>query len=123
MKIYMKMKRIILFLTFILFSFNLSAQALSEKETNAIHKEHMKAEKEMKRAEKKHKKAEKEHQKKEKARKNLEKTKKKYQDNLLKYQKLKDKGKLNAETEAKWLKKLDKLNENVLKAEKKLKKA
>ncbi|WP_191858639.1 hypothetical protein [Hanstruepera ponticola] len=115
------MKGIILFLALIMFSFNLSAQGLSEKETKAIHKEHQKAEKEMKRAEKKHKKAEKEHQKKEKARKNLENAKEKYEDNQSKYQKLKAKGKLDADAEEKWLKKLDKLNENIIKTEKKLK--
>ena len=39
-------------------SFNVSAQKMTEKESNAIHKAHKKAEKEMRRAEKKHKKAE-----------------------------------------------------------------
>lgn len=115
------MKRVILFMALSIIGFNLSAQEMSEKETKAIHKEHKKAEKDMKRAEKEHKKAEKAHQKNEKARKNLEKAKEKHQDAEEKYNKLKSRGKLSPEAEEKWLKKIDKLNENILKAEKKLK--
>ncbi|WP_223032576.1 hypothetical protein [Hanstruepera marina] len=117
------MKRVVLFLGLLLISFNLSAQEMTEKETKAIHKEHKKAERDMKRAEKKHKKAEKEHKNKEKSRKDLEKAKNKYQKANIKYETLKNKGTLEPKTEERWLQKLDRLNEDIIKAEKKFKRA
>jgi len=79
-----------------------------------------KAENDLKNAEKKQKKAEKELKAKDKAQSNYEKAGNKYNDAIKKYEKLKRKGKLSPNDEAKWLEKIDNLNEDISKAKRKL---
>jgi chromosome segregation ATPase len=97
---------------------------LKKKEEERIkkaEKEQKKAEKDKKRAESKQKKAEKALRQKEKIQSNYEKAAKNYEQAQSKYERLKKRGKLAPEDEAKWLEKIKKLNERVEKAEKKLK--
>jgi phenylalanyl-tRNA synthetase alpha subunit len=79
-----------------------------------------KAENDLKNAEKKQKKAEKELKARDKAQSNYEKAGNKYNDAIKKYEKLKRKGKLSPNDEAKWLEKIDNLNEDISKAKRKL---
>jgi len=79
-----------------------------------------KAESDLKNAEKKQKKAEKELKARDKAQSNYEKAGNKYNDAIKKYEKLKRKGKLSPNDEAKWLEKIDNLNEDISKAKRKL---
>jgi len=94
-----------------------------EKRLKNAEKDQKKAEKDRKRAESKQKKAEKELKQKEKAQSNYEKATKNYSQAQSKYERLKQKGKLSPKDEAKWLKKLESLNEKVAKAEKKMKRS
>lgn len=93
---------------------------LEKAEAEKTQKRIEKAEKEQKKAEKKQKKAEKALKQKEKAQSNYDKATKKHQDALKKYEKLKNKGKLSPQDEAKWLEKIEKLNANISKAKRKL---
>jgi len=79
-----------------------------------------KAESDLKNAEKKQKKAEKELKARDKAQSNYEKAGNKYNDAIEKYEKLKRKGKLSPNDEAKWLEKIDNLNKDIDKARRKL---
>ncbi len=79
-----------------------------------------KAENDLKTAEKKQKKAEKELKARDKAQSNYKKAGDKYNDAINKYEKLKRKGKLSPNDEAKWLEKIDRLNEDIDKAKRKL---
>ena len=81
-----------------------------------------KKEKTQKKAEKDLKKAEKELKKRQKTQNNLYKNQDKYNKDLRKYEKLKYKGKLSPENEAKWLKKLAKEKEKLEDSKKKLRK-
>lgn len=90
------------------------------KEREISEKAIKKAEKDQKQAEKKQKKAEKELKGKQKAQSKFEKSGKAYNKAMSKYESLKKKGKLSADDEAKWLKKIDNLKENLDKAKKKL---
>ena len=95
----------------------------AQKEKDKREKELKKNEKEVKKAEKKQKQAEKALKKKEKAQAGFEKAKSKLDSSQKKYERLKEKGKLSPQEEAKWLKKLEGLNNDIKKAEKKLRKA
>lgn len=79
-----------------------------------------KAEDDLKKAEKKQKKAEKELKARDKAQSNYEKAGDKYNDAINKYEKLKRKGKLSPNDEAKWLEKIDNLNKDIDIARRKL---
>lgn len=79
-----------------------------------------KAESDLKDAEKKQKKAEKELKARDKAQSEYEKAGNKYNDAIKKYEKLKRKGKLSPNDEAKWLEKIDNLNKDIDKARRKL---
>lgn len=92
-----------------------------EKEQAKAEKKAKKAEKEAKKAQKKAKKAEKALKQKIKAQERLEKAIGKLEDAQDKYLKLKNKGKLSPNDEAKWLKKIEKLRGKHQKAETKLK--
>ncbi|MGS2725478.1 hypothetical protein ACU8DI_02635 [Psychroserpens sp. BH13MA-6] len=95
-------------------------QKEAEKKAENLEKEMRKAEKSIKKAEKAQKKAEKELKRKEKAQKKFEKASKKYKEAQKKYDRLKRKGKLSPEDDAKWLKKLENLKEDAERAKKKL---
>lgn len=86
-----------------------------------------KAEKERKKAQKAQKKAEKEQKKalkqKEKAQSDYNKAVKDLEQAQSKFERLKNKGKLSPNDEAKWLEKIQKLNGKIEKAEKKLKRS
>lgn len=92
----------------------------AESKIKKAEKEHKKAEKEQKRAESKQKAAEKALKKKEKAQANFEKAGDKYEDAIKKYEKLKERGKLSPNDEAKWLKKIDNYKDDINKAKRKL---
>jgi hypothetical protein len=94
-----------------------------EKRLKNIEKERKQLEKDKKRAESKQKKAEKELKKKIKMQANFEKASKNYEQAQSKYQRLKERGKLSPVDEAKWLKKIETLNEKVKKAENRLKRS
>ncbi|WP_372757367.1 hypothetical protein [Mariniflexile sp.] len=94
-------------------------KALNE-EREAAEKAIKKAEKEQKKAEKALKKAEKEIKAKEKAQAKFDDANEDYTDAIAKYEKLKKKGKLSPNDEAKWLKKIEGLKEDIAKAKKKL---
>lgn len=94
---------------------------LLEKASEKKGKELKKAEKKQKQAEKKQRKAEKALKQKQKAQSNFDKSAKKHKQAIAKYDRLKNKGKLSPEDEAKWLKKIEKLNEAHKKAQKRLK--
>ncbi|WP_445736422.1 hypothetical protein [Mariniflexile sp.] len=100
-------------------------EALSRKE--ALEAEHRKAEKavkdaekEQKRAEKKQKKAEKELKAREKAQSKFEDANKDYTKATAKYEKLKKRGKLSPNDEAKWLEKIQDLKEDIDKTKRNL---
>ena len=95
-------------------------QKALEKERAAAEKAIKKAEKEQKKAEKAQKKAEKELKARQKAQSKFEDANEDYKDGLAKYEKLKEKGKLSPNDEAKWLKKIEGLKEDIEKAKKKL---
>jgi outer membrane biosynthesis protein TonB len=92
----------------------------AQKEAEKRKKAQEKAEKEVKKAEKKQKKAEKALKKKEKVQKRFEKANDKLESAQKKYDKLKRKGKLSPDDEAKWLKKLEGLQRDIVKTKKKL---
>ncbi len=81
------------------------------------------AEKEQQKAIKRQKQAEKALKRKQKAQSNFDKATKRHNVANKKYLKLKKKGKLSPEDEAKWLEKIEKLNTNLAKAQRKLKKS
>ena len=93
------------------------------KETEDTQKQLEKAEKDQKKAEKRQKKAEKALKKRKRAQSNFDKSAKKHQGAIKKYEKLKKRGKLSPEDEAKWLEKIEKFEKFHNKAKKKLKKA
>ena len=95
-------------------------RAAAEKAIKKAEKEQKKAEKEQKKAEKAQKKAEKELKARQKAQSKFEDANEDYKDGLAKYEKLKEKGKLSPNDEAKWLKKIEGLKEDIEKAKKKL---
>lgn len=99
----------------------LARQEEAQRKLEKAEKEQKKAEKEQKKAEKKQRKAEKALKQKEKAQANFDKAVKKHKDAQKKYGKLKSKGKLSPVDEKKWLEKIEKLNNNIAKAKKKLK--
>lgn len=94
-----------------------------EKRLKNIEKERKQLEKDKKRAESKQKKAEKELKQKQKLQSNFEKASKNYAQARSKYQRLKERGKLSPVDEAKWLKKIESLNEKVKKAENRLRRS
>lgn len=98
----------------------LKNEADTKKQAEKLEKEKKKAEKAQKKAEKKQKKAEKALKKKLKAQKKLDKATKKLESSQKKYNKLKGKGKLSPEDEAKWLDKLEGYREAIEKAKKKI---
>ncbi|MEN3323327.1 hypothetical protein VP395_06285 [Mariniflexile soesokkakense] len=91
-----------------------------DKELEAAEKAIKKAEKEQKKAEKKQKRAEKELKAREKAQSKFEDASEDYNDAIKKYEKLKRKGKLSPNDEAKWLEKINDLKEDIDKAKRKL---
>ena len=91
-----------------------------EKEAKKAEKAQNKAEKAQKKAEKEQKRAEKALKKKEKAQDRYERAGEKYKDAQKKYERLKSKGKLSPQDEAKWLEKLEDLKEDIEKAKKKM---
>ncbi len=93
----------------------------TEKKIKSAEKAQNKAENKQKKAEKKQKQAEKELKKREKTQKNYENAQQRYSDAQNKYEKLKNRGKLSPVDEAKWLKKLENLKENLDKNEKRMK--
>ncbi|MFD0990237.1 hypothetical protein ACFQ1R_09025 [Mariniflexile jejuense] len=95
-------------------------QKALDKEREAAEKAIKKAEKEQKKAEKRLKKAEKEIKAKEKAQSKFDDANDDYNDAIKKYEKLKRKGKLSPNDEAKWLEKIADLKEDIEKAKKKL---
>ena len=95
-------------------------QIALDKERVEAEKAIKKAEKEQKKAEKKQKQAEKELKAKQKAQSKFEKSGKEYNNAMEKFEKLKKKGKLSPNDEAKWLKKVDDLKEDLEKAKKRL---
>jgi hypothetical protein len=90
------------------------------KERKVSEKAIKKAERDQKKAEKKQKKAEKELKGKQKAQSKFEKSGKDYNKAVAKYENLKERGKLSTDDEAKWLKKIENLKNNLDKAKKKL---
>ena len=90
------------------------------KETEETQKQLEKAGKDQKKAEKRQKKAEKALKKRKKAQLSFDKSAKKYQGAIKKYEKLKKKGKLSPEDEAKWLEKIEKFEKSHNTAKKKL---
>lgn len=98
----------------------LGKQKALEKERKASEKAIKKAENEQKSAEKKQKKAEKELKAKEKAKSRYDDANDTYNDAVSKYDKLKKKGKLSPNDEAKWLERIQKSKEAIEKAKKKL---
>ena len=95
-------------------------QKALDKERAKAEKALKNAEKEQKKAEKKQKKAEKELKAREKAQSRFEDANEDYKDGLAKYERLKEKGKLSPNDEAKWVKKIEGLKEDIEKAKKKL---
>ena len=93
----------------------------TDKKIKSAQKAQNKAENKQKKAEKKQKQAEKELKKREKTQKNYENAQQRYSDAQNKYEKLKNRGKLSPVDEAKWLKKLENLKENLDKNEKRMK--
>ena len=93
----------------------------TDKKIKSAEKAQNKAENKQKKAEKKQKQAEKELKKREKTQKNYENAQQRYSDAQNKYEKLKNRGKLSPVDEAKWLKKLENLKENLDKNEKRMK--
>ena len=91
-----------------------------EKRFKKAEKDQKNAEKDRKRAESKQKKAEKELKQAQRINSNYEKAKKNYTQAQSKYERLKERGKLSPNDEAKWLKKLESLTEKLKKAEKRL---
>jgi Mg-chelatase subunit ChlI len=91
-----------------------------EKTQKKQQKEQKKLEKEAKQAQKKQKQAEKALKKKQKARNNFNAAKKKHLQAQNKYEKLKKRGKLSPDDEVKWFKKIEQLNNKIIKAERKL---
>lgn len=91
-----------------------------EKEKKQAEKEKKKAEKARKKAEKEKKKAEKALKKKQKAKKKFEQTKSKFEKAKKKHKRMKENGNLSPNDEVKWQKKLEKLNKNVNKAQKRM---
>lgn len=98
----------------------IKAEKELEKAEKAAAKEAKKLEKERKAIEKEKKRVEKFLKAKEKAQSNFEDATKNYNNGVEKYEKLKNKGKLSPNDEAKWLKKINKLQENLQKAQGKL---
>ncbi|GAB1857583.1 hypothetical protein MHTCC0001_24190 [Flavobacteriaceae bacterium MHTCC 0001] len=98
-----------------------ATQQQLEKEQEKAEKNLKKAEKEQKKAEKERKRTEKVLKQKERAQANFDRATQKHQAAQTKYTKLKAKGKLSPVDEGKWLKKIDRLNDNINKAKKKLK--
>jgi chromosome segregation ATPase len=98
----------------------LSKQKAIEAERKEAEKAIKKAESEQKKAEKKQKKAEKELKAKEKAQSNFEDANDDYIKAISKYEKLKNRGKLSPNDEAKWLEKIQDLKEDIDKAKRKL---
>lgn len=94
-----------------------------EERLEKAEKERKKAEKAQKKAEKEQKKAEKALKQKEKAQSDYNKAIKDLEQAQSKFERLKNKGKLSPNDEAKWLEKIQKLNEKIEKAEKKLKRS
>ena len=92
----------------------------AEKAIKKAEKEQNKAEKEQRKAEKELKKAEKELKAKEKAQSKFEDANDDYTNAIKKYDKLKKKGKLSPNDEAKWLEKIDGLKADIDKTKKKL---
>ena len=95
-------------------------QKALDKERSEAEKAIKKAERDQKKAEKKQKQAEKDLKARQKAQSKFEKAGKDYSNNSNKYEKLKGKGKLSPNEEAKWLKKLEDLKNDLEKAKKKL---
>jgi len=98
----------------------LSEQILAEKKLKEAEKAQKRAEKKQKAAEKKQKKAENEIKKKEKAKKNYSDAQDRYEKELKRHEKLRNKGKLSPEDEAKWQRKLEGLQNNIEKSRKKM---
>ena len=90
------------------------------EETKKAEKELKKAEKAQKRAERRQKKAEKELKARERAQSKFEDANDDYNDAIKKYEKLKKKGKLSPNDEAKWLEKIQDLKKDIDKAKRKL---
>ena len=90
------------------------------KETEKAEKELRKAEKSQRKAVKEMKKAEKELKTRERAQSKFEDANDDYNDAVKKYEKLKKKGKLSPNDEAKWLKKIEDLKEDIKKAKRKI---
>ena len=93
----------------------------TDNKIKSAEKAENKAENKQKKAEKKQKQAEKDLKKREKIQKNYKNAQQRYSDAQNKYEKLKKRGKLSPDDEAKWLKKLENLKENLDKNEKRLK--
>ncbi|MDO7170945.1 hypothetical protein [Mariniflexile sp. AS56] len=98
----------------------MNKQKALDDEREEAEKAIKKAENEQKKAEKKQKKAEKELKAREKAQSKFEDANDDYKDALSKYEKLKNKGKLSPNDEAKWLEKIQDLKEDIAKAKRKL---
>lgn len=96
------------------------ADKVLDEERKRAEKIVKKAESDLKNAEKKQKKAEKELKARDKAQSNYEKAGDKYNDAIKKYEKLKRKGKLSPNDEAKWLEKIDDFNKDLDKTRRKL---
>ena len=103
----------------ILTRFQKNSENLKLKED--LEKKAKKTEKDQKKVEKKLKKSKKELKKKEKAQDDYDKTSKKLEQAKNKYEELKRKGKMTPKDEANWLEKIQKLNESLNKAKKRLK--
>lgn len=95
-------------------------QEAVEKAQKEAEKAQKKAERAQKKAEKAQKKAEKELKAKQKAQSKFENAQKNYKKSVAKYERLKNRGKLSPNNEAKWLKKLDGLKEDIEKAKRNL---
>ena len=98
----------------------LKMQEKAEKELEKAEKQQEKAEKAQKKAEREQKRAEKELKKRKKAQDRFDRANDKLDSALKKYDRLKRKGKLSPQDEAKWLDKIENLREDVAKAKKRL---
>ena len=98
----------------------LNKQTALDKERKEAEKAIKKAEKEQNKAEKEQRRAEKELKAKEKAQSKFEDANDDYTNAIKKYDKLKKKGKLSPNDEAKWLEKIDGLKADIDKTKKKL---
>lgn len=94
----------------------IAALETSEETAKKLEKE----EKERRKIEKKHKKIEKELKKKEKAQSNFDRATRKHKEAVSRYGKLKKRGKLSPQKEAKWVEKIEKLKRKTIKTENKL---